>query len=68
MLSSGKRYRKPAGAAVIRELYGAMIARGAQSGILACTGGFTSGVRAFVRDKPIRLMSLDEILAITQTA
>ncbi len=52
-----KSHQKPAGPAVARELFGAMVAVGADNAILACTGGFTRGVKDFVRGKPIALIS-----------
>lgn len=57
-----KRHNKPVGPAVARELYGAMISCEADGAILACTSGFTVGVHAFVYNKPIELVGMDEIL------
>lgn len=59
-----KRWKNPATPAVVRELYGALTASGAHDAILVCTGGFTSGVYDFVRNKPIQLMDLNNILAL----
>ncbi len=59
-----KSHRRPVGPAVARELYGALIHFGADSAILACTGGFTRGVNEFVRDKPIALVSASELAAL----
>ena len=42
-----KRYKKPAGPAAARELYGSLMASGADRGILACTAGWTKGVEDF---------------------
>ena len=61
-----KRYKRPAGPATARELYGALIDSGADEAIFVCTAGFTSGVYDFVQDKPIRLMDLDDILEMQQ--
>ena len=44
-----KRYSQPVGPAAARELFGSMVAYPADYAILACTGGFTQGVREFVR-------------------
>lgn len=57
-----KRYKSPAGPAVARELYGAMVAYGADHALLACTGGFTQGATDFARNKPITLWSLDDLV------
>ena len=59
-----KRYKNRANPAVVRELYGTLTAIGAHDAILVCTGGFTSGVYNFVRDKPIQLIDMDGILAL----
>ena len=56
-----KSHKSPVGPAVVRELYGALVASKANDAILACTGGFTRGVRDFVRDKPITLISATEL-------
>ena len=53
-----KGQKGPASPAVVRELYGALVAFRADDAILACTGGFTRGVSDFVRDKPITLSPL----------
>ena len=63
-----KRHGKPVGPAVARELYGALIASGAQSAFLVCPSGFTKGVIEFVRDKPITLLDIDGILKLAKTA
>lgn len=59
-----KRTQQPVGPAVAREFYGALIASGADDGILAATGGVTSGVSAFIAGKPIRVMDLSDILRL----
>ena len=56
-----KAHRRPASPAMVRELYGSMHAFGAESAILACTGGFSGGVKDFARGKPIQLISAWEI-------
>ena len=56
-----KSHKRPVGPAIARELYGSMVAFGADDAILACTGGFTQGVRDFVRGKPITLVSASEL-------
>ena len=59
-----KAHKTPVGPAIVRELYGSMVAYGAENSILACTGGFTRGVRAFAKGKPIELVSINEILIL----
>ena len=59
-----KATAKPVGPAVARELYGTLQASGANDAILAATGGVTSGVREFIRGKPITVMTLAEILRL----
>ena len=56
-----KSHRNPVGPAVARELYGSFHHFSADSAILACTGGFTQGVKEFVRGKPITLVSADDL-------
>lgn len=62
-----KSHRQPVGPAVARELYGALIASGADEGILACTSGFTRGVRDFARGKPIALISASDLATMGKT-
>ena len=63
-----KRHRNPIGPAVVRELYGALVASNAQSAILVCTGGFTKGVYEFARGKSITLVDLNGILELEKNA
>ncbi|NLF83797.1 MAG: restriction endonuclease, partial [Candidatus Gastranaerophilales bacterium] len=57
-----KAHKKPVGPAIVRELYGAMHSAGIRQGILVCLGGFTSGVYDFVKDKPIKLVDIDDVI------
>jgi HJR/Mrr/RecB family endonuclease len=57
-----KNHRKQVGPAVVRELYGVMISEKAAKAILICSGGFTSGVYTFAKNKPIKLLALENIL------
>ena len=57
-----KRYKDPAGPAIARELYGSLVASGADNAVLACTGGFTQGVKEFVQGKPIALISASDLV------
>ena len=56
-----KSHQSPVGPAVARELYGSMRATKADGAILACTGGFTRGVKQFAQGKPINLISAAEL-------
>lgn len=59
-----KRYAKPVGPAVIRELYGVVMSGGYSLGILAVTGGVTKGVTEFAQGKPLRILGLDQLVAL----
>ena len=56
-----KSHQSPVGPAVARELFGSMRAAKADGAILACTGGFTRGVKQFAEGKPINLISATEL-------
>ena len=56
-----KSHQAAVGPAIARELFGAMVASRADRAILACTGGFTRGVREFAKGKPISLISASEL-------
>jgi HJR/Mrr/RecB family endonuclease len=62
-----KAHKNPVGPAVVRDLYGAMVHTKANKAILASTTGFTKGVYEFASDKPIRLLSLDDIVIMSKT-
>lgn len=59
-----KSHKSPVGPAVARELLGSMVAFGADHAILACTGGFTRGVKDFVEGKPMTLISAKELASM----
>ena len=59
-----KAHKAPVGPAIVRELYGSMVASGADNAILACTGGFTRGVWEFADGKPIELISASDLMEI----
>ena len=63
-----KGHQARVGPAVARELLGSMVDFGADSGILACTGGFTRGVKDFVRGKRIKLVSASDLATLGETA
>jgi len=67
-----KAHKRPVGTSVVRDLYGTLINfqeahPEADKAILASTAGFTSGVEEFVKDKPIRLISLEDIIHMQKT-
>jgi len=62
-----KQTRHPVGPAVARELYGALLDWKADDGVLAVTGGVTSGVNQFFDGKPLRVMDLGQILSLHES-
>ncbi len=61
-----KAQKARASSPIARELLGSMVAFGAQKAILACTGGFTRGVREFVEEKPISLLDSSDIARMAE--
>jgi len=61
-----KAHGKPVGPGVARELYGTLLHFRAARATLASVSGFTKGVYDYVRDKPINLMGLEEIIALQE--
>ena len=59
-----KSHQAPVGPAVARELLGSLVASGADNAILACIGGFTRGVKEFVRGKRIALVSASDLATL----
>lgn len=59
-----KAHNKPVGASVVRELFGSLHHFKADEAILACTAGFTSSAIKFAREKPIKLIKLEDILVM----
>ena len=59
-----KSHQSPVGPAIVRELFGSLVAVRADNAILACTGGFTRGVKQFVRGKPIDLISASDLATL----
>ena len=56
-----KAWKYPATPQVARELGGSMMHYKADNGILACTGGFSSGVFEYTRDKSITLIDASAV-------
>jgi hypothetical protein len=63
-----KGHDKPVGVRAARELYGTLMDSHAHRAILACPVGFTPGVLSFVEDKPIDLVSADELVGMAEEA
>lgn len=63
-----KGHAKPVGVGAVRDLYGAMMHFGATGAILACPAGFTKGVTEFVTNKPIQLVSANELAEMAGSA
>ena len=61
-----KGHGNPIGVGAIRDLYGAMIHFKANSAVLACPSGFTVGVIKFASDKPIQLISANDLVEMTE--
>lgn len=57
-----KRYRTPAGPAIVRELLGSKVAFEADHAILVCTGGFTDSTIEFAEANGIELLDMDDLI------
>lgn len=57
-----KRHARPVGEAVLRDLYGALVHFGANSGVVCSSSGFTPAACKWAHEKAIRLVDGDEIL------
>lgn len=60
-----KHHKNAVSPAVARDLYGTMRHFGFTQGMIVSTHGFTSGVYDFVKDKPISLITLNQIIAMS---
>lgn len=58
-----KAYRRLVGPAVVRELYGTMLAEGAHSAILATMLGISLAAREWIINKPITVMTLEDFVS-----
>jgi len=63
-----KRWADPVGEPVLRDFYGATVSAGIAEGIVVATSSFTPSAREFAQNKPIRLIDIDELLAIGCTS
>lgn len=57
-----KAHKAPVGPHVARDLYGAMQSAGAESGLIINLGGFTQGVRDFIKGKNISLFDVNSVV------
>jgi restriction system protein len=57
-----KRHARPVGEPVLRDLYGALVHFGANSGVVCSSSGFTPAACKWAHEKAIRLVDGDEIL------
>ena len=57
-----KAHREFVGPAIVRELYGTMLAEGANNAILATMRGVTHSAREWIAGKPISVMALDDFV------
>lgn len=62
-----KAHKKPIGPAVVRALYGVMKDFGADKAIIASLSGISKGSDDFIKDKPIELMDVHDIVAIQKS-
>jgi restriction system protein len=61
-----KATKRPVGPAVARELYGTLIESGMDDAVLASISGCTTGVRRFITNKPIKIVTLNDIIKFQQ--
>lgn len=61
-----KRYTKVVPVSAARDLYGSMISEGANKGILVTTSHFGPETHAFIKDKPISLISGAELVYLLE--
>ena len=59
-----KAHRRFISPGAVRDLYGTLLHEKADEGWLVTTSGFYSGARAFAQDKPIRLLTICEVLSM----
>ena len=57
-----KAHKNPVGPSVARDFYGTLIHNNATKGLVASLSGFTSGFYEFIKDKPISIITLDDII------
>jgi HJR/Mrr/RecB family endonuclease len=60
-----KTHKKVLGPSTARDLYGTMISERADEGFLVAPSGFSSAAKEFCKDKPIKLMDIDDLTKMT---
>jgi restriction system protein len=60
-----KNHKNPIGPSVIRDLYGVMHKEKADKVILICSGGFNRGVYDFSNGLPIELLSIKDVISLS---
>lgn len=63
-----KAHKNPVGPAAVREFFGTMQHFGSKEGILASLSGFTRGVYEYARGKPIKLLTIQDIVQMQRQA
>jgi hypothetical protein len=58
-----KRVKSSVGEPVLRDLFGSMHAVGAREGVVVTTGKVSKQARSWSKDKPIRILELDELVS-----
>lgn len=62
-----KAHKTPISPSAVRDLYGTLVSYKANSALLISTSGFTKGVIKFVQNKPIKLMTLKDIIELAES-
>ena len=60
-----KHHAKPVSPAVVRDLYGTILANGYSHGILVSLRGFTQGTKDFAKGKPIELIDMNDLIRMS---
>ena len=61
-----KEYAMSPSFVIVRELYGTLVASGAERAILACPAGFTKGARESALGTPIQLVSAGDLVEMAE--
>lgn len=67
LLLQCKRVKGSVGEPVLRDLFGNINARGADEGIVVTTGKVSRQAKAWAKDKPIRIIELEELTELLRT-
>ena len=66
IIIQAKRYTNTVGVSAVRDLYGTILNEGANKGILVTTANYGPDAYEFAKDKPITLLSGNELLYLLQ--